>query len=75
MAVGPKDVASIRHLIDHDCAITADREQDLYEKLTAVIGDGKALRKLAENAWQCGRMCHNKQDIHRRFLQDLQSLM
>ncbi len=74
VAVGPKEVASIKHLIDHDCAIVADMEQELYEKLSAVIQQDDQLQKLSEKAFACGRACHNKRAMLEMLKLDFQAL-
>ncbi len=74
VAVGPGDIASIRHLRDHACAITADNEQELFEKLSAVIEDETALQTLAENAYRCGRSKHDKRHMLRMLREDLRAL-
>lgn len=71
VAVGPKDVASIKHLIDNDCAIVADNEQDLYEKLSLVIDDTQKLNEYAERAYMCGRLNHDKKQQQTMLHQDL----
>lgn len=74
VAVGPKEVASIKHLIDHNCAIVADNEQELYEKLSDAIPDVKQLQKYAAQAYLCGRNYHNKNQQKVNLQQDLRCL-
>ncbi len=74
VAVGPKEVASIKHLIDHNCAIVADSEQELYDKLSAVIGETERLHNLSEMAYACGRTCHNKRAMLEMLKYDFRSL-
>ena len=71
VAIGPKDIASIKHLIDHDCAIVASGEQELYEKLSSVIDDFNQLKKYAIRSFECGRKCHNKKNQLELLQQDL----
>ena len=47
LAVGPKDVASINHLIRHDCAIVADTKAELIQKLQQAIGNREMLHDIA----------------------------
>ena len=63
VAIGSKEVASIKHLIDHDCAIVVDCEQDLYNSLSSIVDDKDALQDLARKAYECGRFCHNQDDM------------
>ncbi len=60
VAVGPKDVASIKHLLDNDAAIVADNETELYEKLVLFLNDEQALNEYAIKAYTCGRVHHDK---------------
>ena len=73
LAVGPCDVASIEHLIANDCALTAQTEAELVEKLTPLIGDGDALTGLARRAYDCGRAHHDKSKMDAMLFADLQT--
>lgn len=74
VAVGPKDVASIKHLIDNNCAITADNEQQLYEKLLSVLADTQQLHRYANQAYLCGRNHHDEIRQKAMLQQDLYQL-
>ena len=71
VAIGPKEVASIKHFVDHDCAIVADNEQELYEKLTSVLDDAQQLQAYAMQAYMCGRNNHDKKQQNAMLQQDL----
>lgn len=73
LAVGPRDVASMEHLIANDCALTAQTEAELVEKLTPLIGDGDALTGLARRAYDCGRAHHDKSKMDAMLFADLQT--
>ena len=73
LAVGPGDVASIEHLIANDCALTAQTETELVEKLTPLIGDSDALTELARRAYDCGRAHHDKSKMDAMLFADLQT--
>lgn len=73
LAVGPRDVASIEHLIANDCALTAQTETELVEKLTPLIGDSDALTELARRAYDCGRAHHEKSKMDAMLFADLQT--
>lgn len=68
IAVGPKEVASIKHLIDNDCAIVADNRQELYEKLSTILNDAEQLQSYAKRSYMCGRINHSSQQ-QREMLQ------
>ena len=74
LAVGPKDVASIDHLIRNDCAIVADNRKELEEKLRTALADTSQLNSVVEKAYDCGRKHHNKQDIQTMLTNDLKSI-
>ena len=71
LAIGPKNIASIDHLIRNDCAIVADSKEELTEKLQAVLGNQEALDRLAKQAYQCGRTQHNKESTQQMLLRDI----
>lgn len=63
LAVGPRGVASMAHLIDNACAVTAENAEMLYEKLVAVLDNPNQLTQLAKKAYVCGRKHHNQADM------------
>lgn len=71
VAIGPKEVASIRHLIVNDCAIVADNEQELYEKLRIVLESPDKLQEYATQAYMCGRKNHDKKQQKEMLWKDL----
>lgn len=71
VAVGPKDIASAKHLMNHDCAIVADNEQELYEKISSVIDNAEQLQAYAVRAYMCGRSNHDKSQQQAMLRQDL----
>ena len=75
LAFGPKDVASIDHLIKHDCAIVADNEDELYSNLIEVIENKNKLESLALKAYECGKKNHNKSDIDSMLIEDFGRLI
>lgn len=74
LAVGPKEVASMDHLVKNDCAIVAENEEELDKKLRSVLANPSELKKLVENAYACGFQYHNKQNIEEMLLQDLHGI-
>lgn len=73
VAVGPKDVASIKHLSDNKCAVVANSSEELYDKLMAVISSPSKMNYLAERAYECGRKYHNKADMLKMLYNDFHS--
>lgn len=74
LAVGPKDVASIDHLIRNDCAIVASNGKELEDKLRAILSNESELNRIAQNAYECGRRHHYKQDIQTMLMNDLREV-
>ena len=74
LAVGPKDVASIDHLIRNDCAIVADNRTELEQKLREVLENPGMMNSIVENAYECGRKYHNKETIQKMLREDLETL-
>ncbi len=71
LAYGPKEVASIDYFIRNDCAIVAEKEDELAELLSKAIEDKTYLELLSKKAYECGRKNHNKKDIDTMLLDDL----
>lgn len=57
-AYGPEEVASMRHLIDNDCAIVATSQKTLKETLTTAFLDINARKKVCENAIKTAKEFH-----------------
>ena len=74
VAVGPKEVASIKHLSDHRCAVVADSEEELFNKMTAVLEQQSVMHELAQNAYACGKACHNKADMLAMLRRDFEHI-
>lgn len=74
IAVGSKEVASIKHLLDNECAIVADNEQELYEKLSLICDDMQQLQEYAVRSYMCGRRHHDKRQQKMMLQQDLHQL-
>ena len=75
LAVGPKEVASIDYFLKNDCAIVADSESELHEKLVSVIEDRKTLDLLAEKAYECGKKNHDVSIINKMLRNDMSELI
>jgi len=63
VAYGPKDVASISHLIKNDAAIVADSEKELEGKLNMIIENTDLIKEYGQKSWQCGKKNHQRKDI------------
>jgi len=74
LAIGPKEVASIDHLIRNDCAIVTDNKAELEEKIRRILTDRSELDRVTRNAFACGLNHHNKRVIQQMFIQDLNAV-
>ena len=59
-AYGPSTVASMRHLIDNDCAIVCTKQEDLKEKLLTLF---------TENGIAVAKECHTQEKNSRMVYQ------
>lgn len=70
LAVGPKQVASIDYLVQNRCAITAEREDELTEKLKEALLHPEKLSELAQRAHRCGRDYHDRNRMETMLRED-----
>ena len=75
LAVGPVDVASIDHLVRNDCAIVAQNEKEIIQKLESIIENPSILTETAVKGYECGRRFHNKSDIQKMLIDDMNSIL
>ena len=71
LAVGPKSVASIAHLVEHNCAAVAENVQEVVSALQAMVDDPQKLREIAQRGYECGKKCHNKRSNDEMLRKDL----
>ena len=71
LVVGPHDIASVEHFIRNECAVTAESVAELTEKLRAVLQEPQKLTALAEKAYKCGQMHHDKTAMQAMLCRDL----
>lgn len=70
-AVGTPDIASIRHLLDHNAAVVASEKNAVYAELKKLLDDPKQLQDHGKKAYACGRKCHNKTTMQAMLMEDL----
>lgn len=73
LAVGPKDVASIDHLLQNNCALVADNAADLAVMLSDCLENPKRLHTLVENAFLCGKRHHDAAQMKEMLYADLKN--
>lgn len=75
LAFGPKDVASISHLVYNQCAIVADNSSELVKELKEAINDHELLNDLAKRGYACGKKHHNNSMMQEMLLNDFKSVV
>ncbi len=71
LAIGPREQASIDHLIRHDAAVAVTDEREMYAKVRELVSDPALIAGYAEKAWNCGAECHNRNDVQKRLRDEL----
>ena len=71
LAVGPQNIASIKHLVDNECAIVASNCDELIDKLTQIVEEKQLLNEYAKRAFECGKMKHNREVMLKMLYDDL----
>lgn len=63
LAIGPQDVASIKHLNDNDCALVAESEEEVIRLINKVLTSTQILSQIAKNGYDCGKRNHNQHNM------------
>ncbi len=71
LAVGPKEVASIDHLIKNKCAIVADNKDELVEKIKQIIENPQILTEYVVKGYECGKKFHSQEHINIMLSNDI----
>lgn len=69
-AIGPKDVASIKHLIDNDAAVVAHHSGEVAEKLNMLLKVPDLLKEYGQKAYYCGALNHSRSIIQAMLQRD-----
>lgn len=75
LAVGPSEVASIRHLRDNDCAMIAGSQAEIVTQLGDVIAHPDKLKEYALRAYECGVKHHNRAEMLRMLHDDMTDIL
>ena len=67
-AVGDKNSALMKYLIENKAAICACDRETIYNVLYDLINSPNTLIQYADNAWNCGKKNHNILDIQKNIL-------
>ena len=74
LAVGPREVASIDHLIRDDCALTGETVEEVRSALESVLENRGKLDELSKKAYACGKRNHNAELMHHMLQTDLETI-
>lgn len=75
LAVGPKEVASIKHLKDNNCALIARNKEEVIELLTNILNNRNILDEIALRAYSCGKQYHDKKNILKMLHDDMMYIL
>ncbi len=70
-AIGSEDVASIKHLKDHDAAVIAQNKNEVYQKLRYLLENRHEMLEYEKKAYQCGAKYHSKAKMQTMIIEDL----
>ena len=71
LAIGPKGISSMDHLIQNEAAVTVTDLAELNTTVKRMIEDKAYCDRYAKNAWECGKKHHNKKDVQQRLYNEL----
>ena len=71
LAIGPKEQASMDHLIRHDAAIAVTDCADMYDTVKRLVQKPELIEEYAEKAWRCGTVYHNRTVVQKRLYEEL----
>ena len=74
LAVGPREVASIDHLIRNDCALNGETVEEVRSALESVLENRGKLDELSKKAYACGKRNHNAELVHHMLQTDLETI-
>lgn len=74
LAYGPAEVSSMKHLMRHDCAITATDPTQLYQALLTAFTDRDSRCRTVEHALATAREYHDSRLTSRRLRKILETL-
>ena len=75
LAVGPREVASIDHLIRNDCALICQTVAEVQRALESVLDNPDKLNDLSKKAFACGKRNHNTVTMHQMLQTDLERIV
>jgi len=74
-AVGAVDIAPIEYLRDAEIAVTCSSQQEIEEKLKALLNDPERIVSLANKSLEYGKSHHGSELMHERLLSTIISII
>ena len=72
-AVGSREQAFAKHLIDNDAAVVAENKAEVYQKLRALLENPQDIIDYGKKAYDCGRKYHSKEKTQKMLMEDLKN--
>lgn len=73
-AVGTDDVASIKHLKEHQAAVVAESETMVYARLKWLLSDTRRIMQYGQKAYRCGAEYHSRASMQNMLISDLKKV-
>ena len=75
LAYGPKDFASMQHLINNNCCVFAENKKDLKENLKTFLLDVTARQKIEKNAIEAATAFHNSKENSKKLYSEIKTVV
>ena len=72
-AVGSREQAFAKHLIDNDAAVVAENKAEVYQKLRALLENPQDIIDYGKKAYDCGRKYHSKEKTQKMLMEDIKN--
>ena len=73
LAIGSETCASIQYFIENGCAAVAKTPSEIETRLSELYASPSALQEYAEKAWQSGKAHHERTQMQKDLLCELQN--
>lgn len=74
-AIGTKDMASIKHLMDNGAAIVSTNKEEVFKNLKMIADDPSIAERYGKSAYECGRQHHEIKDIQKMLIDDINMIV
>ncbi len=70
LAIGPKEIASIKYLQENNAALVSTNKKEIKEKISLIINNSTVLENYSKNSWDCGKAKHNRKEMCEKLIDD-----